>query len=296
MQKVLKLEPEAAWQEHLKHSYDAVAEMHSHSYVSWGKARIRKANVKETTVGTLGQAGAVVSGVSGGLGVIGVAVPTSAVGVAAGVGAAAITLYALPVAVVALASVVWVLDKREHKQVNEEIWKYWCENCRPTLQEPHEHLDEGKARKWLAWFGAEGFSNMSYLGDKLQKAKDAYDNAVTNLKDSLKDLGIKIQVATKLKEPQRSQTLLQLRPQAETLAGKYLELAKPLEYLRYRLERTIMYHQMLHFTVRSLLFRTKAELTSAATEVRPGFDQQIQAYHDLWGAICGAHQYLYLSG
>jgi hypothetical protein len=283
MQKVLNLKPEAAWQEHLRSSYLAVAEMHSASWVSWGKARFRKEDAKDTTVGTLGQLGATTSGVAGGLTLIGVPVPAVAAGAAVGAAIAAVSLYALPVAVTALATAVWLKDKAHHHNVNQDIWDYWCQNCRATLQVPQENLAEESAKRALDWFGAEGFYNMNYLGDKLEKAKKAFDAGVNAMTKSANDLHVRIRAARNLQDPQkRTQTLQQLGQEAETLASKFLELGKDLEYVRYRLERLLMYYQMLELATRSLMSYMKPKLDAAAVAVRPGFDQQIATYHELW--------------
>jgi hypothetical protein len=194
----------------------------------------------------------------------------------------------LPAAAIGLGTWYWGYNKKKHNEVNQTIWEWWHGNTQEgALKKPDALLSEVQARKWLAWFGAEGFYNMNYLGGKVEKAKGAYNDAVNNLRDSLGDLGRKIQLASVLREPQLTQTLQQLRREAETLAGKYLEPAKPLEYLRYRLERTLMYNQMLLFAAHSLIHMTKDHVDKVAKDTIHKFDEQIDSYDQLRGVIAG---------
>jgi hypothetical protein len=216
---------------------------------------------------------------------IGVPVPAVAVGAAGVALGAAITLYALPVTITALATGYWLKGKLDHHTENQNTWDYWCQNCRANLQVPEENISKESAKRALDWFGAEGFYNMNYLGGKLEKAKKAFDAGVNAMTKSANDLHVRIRAARNLQGPQKSQTLQQLRQEAETLASKFLELGKDLEYVRYRLERTLMYYQMLELATRSWLFHTKGEVAKAAQDVRAGFDQQIGTYHDVWQAV-----------
>jgi len=264
-----------------------VQKEHSASWKSWGKTRLRKGHRLDTAVGASGQAAGLLGTVSGGVAAGGIAVPSAFVGVTAAAAAGAATLYALPVLVTAGAIAYWGYNKNEHHKVNAEIWKWWCDNCKDKVRDPNKTASLEEAKLWLGWFGDEGISNMNQLSDKLKEAKDAFDNKFKSIQTSAADLGKKISAARQLKEPQRNQTLQQRRQDEETLAGKYLELGKDLEYIRYRLERMLMYNQMLEITIRLLIFHTKKDLESLETKTRDAFNTQTNSYSDLWTEITG---------
>jgi hypothetical protein len=287
MQKVRDLKDEETWNAHMKDSYQKVATEHSASWKSWGKTRFREGNRAETTVGAVEKGGAVMAGASGGAALFGAAVPATVVGVSAGVATAAITLWALPALAAGLATAYWGYNKNDHHKVNKEIWGWWTEHCQATGElDPKITVKVEMAKTWLCWFGDEGIFNMTQLEAKLKAAKEAFDQKFNTLKTSAAGLRQRIRAAQQLPDRQRQNlALAPLRQEEETLASKFLELGKDLAYIRYRLERNLMYHQMLELTIRSLVAHMKDKVPMLAKDTVRAFLDQSNSYGLLWSDI-----------
>ena len=263
---------------HLLDSLRKAATEHSTNWKSWGKTRLRKGNLGETTVGAVGQGGAALAGTSGGAALLGAAVPAAAVGVGAGVAAAAITLYALPVIAAGAVTAYWAYNKHDHHKVNQEIWEWWNKYWAGTGENvPKEPVKLEQAKTWLAWFGDEGIFNMTQLEAKLKAAKEAFDHQFNSINTSAQGLRSRISAAQKLSVQQKNLALVPLRQEAETLASKFLELGKDLEYIEYRLQRNLMYRQMLEHTIRTLVSYMK-ETPMLAADMAKAYIGQLDCY------------------
>ena len=69
----------------------------------------------------------------------------------------------------------------------------------------------------------------------------------------------------------------------EVETHREIELGKDFSYLQYRLERFLMYHDMLELTVRSIV--RHANLAQVQADIDNSMKQQLQTYEDLWLAV-----------
>jgi len=291
MNKLLSFETDAAFISHLNDCYEKVAKEHSASAGSWFHTRFRKGSRGETALGAGGGAATALGTTSGAVALAGVAVPSAVVGVSAAVAAGAATLFALPLAVTVTAAVVWGYSKLQHHEANKSIWKWWCDNCRDAgVLDAGEIVDDPKTvTEWLGWFGDEGIGNMQHLGAKLTEAKTTFDNNFRQIKQLREDLAKRIAAANAIRDPnQRRAATQRLRVEADGLALKSLHLGEDLQYLVYRLQRMLMYHQMLELTIRSLVHNTP-ELGRATHDA---IMHQADSYTDLCHDVAVLSQWL----
>jgi hypothetical protein len=272
-----------AWKDHLRACYEKTTAEHSGSPLSWAKTLFRTGERVDTAVGVAGQATAAVGAATAAAGLGGAAIPAAVVGVTGASAAGAVTLFALPVIASLAAIGVWGYNKHESHQVNKEIWKWWHDHCGDTWElDAKETVKLETAKKWLGWFGDEGIGNMEHLDAKLKEAKSAFDNKFKAVQSSRNDLIGRIQLAMNIKDRQQKIAAIQrLYQEEEGLADKYTELGKDLQYITYRLQRIVMYHQMLDLTVRSLILHMKDPLAKLAKQTRDAVQKQTDSYYAL---------------
>jgi len=203
--------------------------------------------------------------------------------------AGAVTLFALPALVSLAALSVWGIEKHEHHEVNKEIWNWWYARCAATWElDPEITLDFLTAKRWLGWFGDEGISNMNHLHAKLKEAKKAFDDRCNAVVQSRNELARKIPEALRIRDPQQKIAAIQrLDHEADGLANKYMELGKDLTYIVYRLQRNLMYHQMLELTVRSLIVHMHGSVPQASQFACKDAQSHYECYRRLLESIVG---------
>lgn len=285
------LENDNAWNDFLVDSYKKAVAAHASSWTSWCKARFRKGNRLETTLGVSTQATGAMALAAGAAAGAGATVPSAFTVASAGAVAAggAITLYALPATVTVAALAYWGYNKHKHHEVNQAIWKWWCDNCQESLKlDPDVTVDLDTAKEWLGWFGDEGISNMGQLSVKLQQAKKAYDD---KFKEVDKQRRIVAQTIAGFKSCRFASRVEQevkkneVRSCLDSLASRYLAMGIELQYVRYRMERLLMYHQMLELTIRSIIEHSKFTLVTVTNSSRDFLSKHTNSYSDLWYGI-----------
>jgi hypothetical protein len=203
--------------------------------------------------------------------------------------AAAATLYALPAVITVGAVAYWGYNKNEHHKVNKEIWEYWQTHRQRGDKDTCFELDEKKLVRWLGWFGDEGIANMNHMGAKNKEAKEAYDKKVTQIDGARKSLHLKI-AAVNAKVPanpkeveKKAADVKALKQESDALALKYIDLGKDLQYITYRIERFVMYHEMLDLTVRS--WKKVSDLPTLQAAAATAFEDQLSTYRQLYNGM-----------
>lgn len=272
------------WDAHLKDSYSKCRGEHTSSWYSWAKSRFRSGNGADTAVNTVGQVSSATGLVTGAMAIPGA---STAVMMAGASVAAASTLYALPAVITVGAIAYWGYNKNEHHKVNKEIWDYWQTTHRPrgAGKDAYIERDDKKLVRWLGWFGDEGISNMNHLGDKSIESKKAFDRKFVELDKARQVLHAKI-AAVNAKRPtlpkeiqQKAADVKALTQESDNLAVKFIDLGKDLQYITYRVERFLMYHEMLDLTVRS--WKAFSDLPGKQAAAETALVQQLASYEDL---------------
>lgn len=279
---------ESTWDTHLKDSYTKCRGEHTSSWYSWAKTRVRSGNRGDTTVNTIGQVSSATGLVTGAMAIPGAS--TAAMMAGASV-AAASTLYALPAVITVGAIAYWGYNKNEHHKVNKEIWDYWQNTHRPRGEGKDAYIerDDKKLVRWLGWFGDEGIANMNNLGAKNTESKSAFDRKFRDIDKARQALHTKIAVLN-AKRPtlpkdvqQKAADIKTLTQESDNLAIKYIDLGKDLQYITYRVERFLMYHEMLDLTVRS--WKALADLPAKQAAADAALVEQLRSYKELHGLM-----------
>jgi len=281
--KVKALDLESNRKEHLQDSYAKCRGEHTSSWYSWAKTQFRSGNRADTTVNALGHASSATSVVTGAVLLPGAsAVATAALGTAA----AAASLYALPVAITAAAIAYWGYKKSERNKVNKEIWEFWTNKVRGQPAIDVSTIEPATLTRWLAWYGDEGISNMNHMGAKNKEAKEAFDAKFKALQVTRRALDAKVReinakktFATDKERAEKAAKVKAANVERDNLGLKYMELGKDLQYIIYRVERYLMYHEMLDLTTRGLL--KQADLPAKKSAAQTAFEQQVKSYWDL---------------
>lgn len=274
--------PESNWDAHLKTSYINCRGEHTSSWYSWAKTRLRSGNLSDTGVNTAGQVSGGAGLVTGAMALPGAATAATMAGMSV---AAAASLYALPAVITIGAVAYWGYNKNEHHKVNKEIWEYWQDHRKRGDKDTCIERDEKKLVRWLGWFGDEGISNMNHMGPKNKEAKDAYDKKVKAIDTARIALHRRI-LEVNVKRPtlpkdveKKAADVKALKQESDALAVKYLDLGKDLQYITYRIERFVMYHEMLDLTVRS--WKEVSNLPAVQAAATTAFVDQLRTYQEL---------------
>ncbi|MCV2369052.1 hypothetical protein [Roseateles oligotrophus] len=274
------------WDAHLKQSYLNCRGEHTSSWYSWAKTRLRSGNRGDTAVNSAGQVAGGAGLVTGAMALPGAATAATMAGMSV---AAAATLYALPAVITVGAVAYWGYNKNEHHKVNKEIWEYWQAHRQRGDKDTCFELDDKKLVRWLGWFGDEGISNMNHMGPKNKEAKESYDkkvNAIDNARIALhkKILLVNALRPTLPKEIEKKATEVKaLKQESDNLAAKYIDLGKDLQYITYRVERFVMYHEMLDLTVRS--WKKISDLPTLQAAAATAFVDQLKTYQELHASM-----------
>jgi hypothetical protein len=281
--KVSGLTLEANWKKHLEDSYAKCRGEHTSSWYSWAKTQFRSGNRTDTAVNALGHASTTTGIVTGAVLLPGASVVATA---ALGTAAAAASLYALPLVITAAAIAYWGYKKSEHNKVNKEIWDYWVSNVRDKPAVDVSTIAPATLTRWLGWYGDEGIANMNHMGAKNIEAKTTFDAKFKAIQTTRKVLDVKVKEInakkTFVNDKERNEKAAKVKAanlDRDSLGLKYLELGKDLQYIIYRIERYLMYHQMLDLTIRGLL--KQADLPAKKTAADTAFEQQVKSYQDL---------------
>lgn len=267
----------------LPKKYQSVAEDHSGSSISWVKARWHGPEGIETAKTGLEK---------GGLGVgtiVGIAGLATAGATALSLGVVAVVVpLGLTLGVIGW----WAADKKGHHLVNTKIWKFFCAHRDKDgfHLKPDAKLELPEAKEYLAWFGEEGIGNMDRLPEKLQQAAQKYNASCSQLSGKIQALWQRVHSGGQVRQSnpaaQQAQQL-QLRTELDRLADEFMELAGPLMYVRYRLDRYFMYHEMLQLIMTTLQKEMSDKLPGAEQTAQEFCDDTEDNYEKLLrGLIC----------
>lgn len=278
--------PASNWDEHLKLSYTNCRGEHTSSWYSWAKTRMRSGNRGDTAVNSAGQVAGGAGLVTGAMALPGAATAATMAGVSV---AAAVSLYALPAVITIGAVAYWGYNKNEHHKVNKEIWEYWQTHRQRADKDTCFERDDKKLVRWLGWYGDEGISNMNHMGPKNKEAKEAYDTKFKAIDSARIALASRIN-AVNSKRPtlpkdieKKAGDVKALKQESDALAVKYIDLGKDLQYITYRVERLVMYHEMLDLTVRS--WKEVSDLPRVQAAATTAFADQLLTYQNLHAAM-----------
>jgi hypothetical protein len=265
----------------LERCYDKAESEHSHSVMSWARTRL-------TGLGAAGQATGAAGVVTGVVEAAGHSVPSAFVGAAVtatSVGVAA-TLFALPASVFVLAAASWGKGKYDHHKVNKEIWDWFKANSHQKGPE-RGSLIAGKtihydtAMRWLQWFADEGIANMAHLSTKLEDAKSTLDDRYKTLAAKLSSEAAKAAEARR-----RGASPASVRATLESnLAQAFVDLGTDFEYVRYRLHRLLMYHQVMDVIAKALAENYNNNLSLIRTETQRHCTDTETTLLNLWKKI-----------
>ena len=277
---------DASWKKHLSDSYINCRGEHTSSWVSWAKTRMRSGNRADTAVNSAGQVSGAAGMVTGAMALPGAATAGAMAGMTV---AAASTLYALPAVIAVGAIAYWGYNKNEHNKVNKEIWDYWKGNPDKFANDGAFELDTKKLMRWLGWFGDEGIANMNHLGAKNTEAKTAFDKKFTAVRNERNALAAKVAAFNKkppvppAEQAKHKAEFDALQTAVDKNAQAFIDLGKDLQYITYRVERFVMYHEMLDLTVRSV--KKTSDLTALQTAAATAMEQQRGSYEALYADL-----------
>jgi hypothetical protein len=262
-------------EEFLKKCDADVRKEHTSSKMSWLKARFNPGKRAETAI----------TGLTSGATAAGIGVSAAAAAgatAAAGLAATASMGIAIPVLVTVVGVGYWAYNKHEASKVNQKIWDYWEANVKDNWNPNLKIQKEDEAREWFAWFGDIGISNMKDLTVKLDDAGKDYRNHLDALKISVGQLDPAIKLAS-TPGPKQAENKAAVVRKFNAIVNQYEALGKDMQYYIYRLNRFLMYYQMIEIIARSVLLHAK--LDDQTNAVQQNYETMLKNYADNWTPI-----------